>query len=153
MVSQQPARPIESKPPLAPALALGSLRQPDLAPATDVKRPDTDGRQVVPLRRPAAVPSSQVAPAAAGPAASLRQAPNRPPVGHHSSASMAAAAGLLDAPAGSLAKTSAREADGQMQNGGRQADSARDEVRTPAIIAENNCISNPFTSPSSIVAQ
>lgn len=96
MLLQQSGRPIESKPPLAPAAAHGSLRQPDLATAADVNGPADNLCPVEPAAGASGMPAGSAPPAAA-PAAPAQQAPlARPPIGRHASGgnmATAAAAG------------------------------------------------------------
>lgn len=95
MFLQQSGRPIESKPPLAPAAAHASLRQPDLNIAADAHSPDHSLCPLAPTVGTSEIPSGNAPPAAAPAAAAQQAPPPRPPIGRTASggnaASMAAA--------------------------------------------------------------
>ena len=97
MFLQQSGRPIESKLPLAPAAAHGSLRQPDLDISADAHSPDRNLCPVVPAVGASGISSGNAPPAAAPAAAAQQAQPPRPPIGRNASGGYAASAAAAGA--------------------------------------------------------
>lgn len=97
MFLQQSGRPIESKPPLAPAAAHGSLRQPDLNTAADAHSSDRNLCPLAPAVGTSEIPSGNAPPAAALAAAAQHAPPPRPPIERTASGGTAASAAAAGA--------------------------------------------------------